>query len=135
MITSMFETYLKDVKFEDWDFNVRMDGDRPYLQIGFWDYDATQPVAAKSEKLYQTGRKWMLSPHMTKSEVVQTAFKAVMTAMEHEVREKFFYKERAIFGPHFNIDVLHAACGQKETKEFRAAPQKQLSALKEEAFA
>ena len=47
---------------------------------------------------------------MTKSEVIQTAFKAVLTAMEHEVREKFHYKGKPIFGPHYHVDALHAAC-------------------------
>ncbi len=83
-----------------------MDGDRPYLQVGFWDYDCTKESVADRKKIYQTGRKWMLSPHMTKSEVVQTAFKAVMTAIEHETREKFRYRSTAIFGPHFNVDDL-----------------------------
>lgn len=108
----VFENYLKDVRFEEWDFNVRMDGERPFLQVGFWEHDSTLSAGARGEKLYQQGRKWMLSPYMTKSEVIQTAFKAVLTATEHEVREKFTYKNRAVFGPHFSVDVLHDACGQ-----------------------
>lgn len=99
--------YLKDVRYKDWDIHIRMDGDRPYLQIGFRDFDWTK---AGGEKEYQHGRKWMLSPHMTKSEIVQTAFKAVMMAEEHETREKFTYKGRTIFGPHFSVDKLAALC-------------------------
>lgn len=52
------------------------------------------------------GRKWYLSPHKTDGEVVQTAFKAVMTAMEHEIREMFTYKGVSIFDPHYDIDKL-----------------------------
>src|SRR4051812_18073238 len=84
----IFERYLKDVRFTDWEIRVHMDGERPYLQVGFWDFDAELPPAEQACKTYQKGRKWMLSPHMTKSEVIQTAFKAIMTALEHETREK-----------------------------------------------
>lgn len=103
----IFEGYLKDVKYKDWDFAVKMDGDRAYLQVGFWELDHDNPAGPPA---YQKGRKWMLSPHMTKSEVVQTAFKAVMTAEEHETREKFVYKNKTIFGPHFDVDQLARIC-------------------------
>lgn len=53
------------------------------------------------------GRKWYLSPHMTKSELVATAFKAVLTFQEHEAREQFTYRGRRVFGPHIDIDALH----------------------------
>jgi hypothetical protein len=65
----------------------------------------------------QHGRKWILSKHMTKSEVVTTAFKAVMTAEEHEIREKFRYGGRMIFGPHFNVDALHEVAHKIEVRE------------------
>lgn len=90
---------LADVKYLDWTFFVGADGPRLYLQAAF---------DANGE--HWTGRKWLLSPHMTRSEIVQTAFKAVMTAMEHEVRELFFYKSKAIFGPHYDVDALVTIC-------------------------
>lgn len=95
-----FQKELADVAYKDWDIGVYMDGDRPYLQVAF------RGAAGAVQK----GRKWMLSPHMTKSEVVQTAFKAVLTAEEHEAREFFTYKGKAIFGPHFHVDTLVEAC-------------------------
>lgn len=52
------------------------------------------------------GRKWLLSDHMTDGEIVQTAFKAILTAVEHEVRETFLYKGAAIFDPHYDIEKL-----------------------------
>lgn len=51
-------------------------------------------------------REWPLTPSMTKSEIVQTAFMAIMAAQEHETREAFKYKGKAIFGPHFDVDDL-----------------------------
>lgn len=52
------------------------------------------------------GRKWRLSVHMTPSEVVQTAFKAVLTAVEHETRENFKYRDVSIFDPHYDVERL-----------------------------
>lgn len=88
--------------FEDWNIVVRMDGSRPYLQIhapNGRDADTGLPMP-------WTSRKWMLSPHMCKNEIVTTAFKAVMTAMEHEVRESFRYRGVSIFNPHLDPDAL-----------------------------
>ncbi len=60
------------------------------------------------------GRKWRLSRHMTRSEVVQTALKAILTAEEHEVRERFKYRGRSIFDPHYDVDQLWALRGEGE---------------------
>lgn len=54
------------------------------------------------------GRKWRLSPHMTDGEIVQTAFLAVMTAAEHEQREKFSFDDVTVFDPHYDIHQLVA---------------------------
>lgn len=88
--------------FEDWDINVRMDGDRPYLQI----HVKNGKDAATGSVLEWTGRKWLLSYHMVPNEVVTTAFKAVMTAMEHEVRENFRFKGASIFNPHIDPEMM-----------------------------
>jgi hypothetical protein len=58
----------------------------------------------------------MLSTFMTKSELVQTAFKAVMTASEHEIRETFTYKGRRIFGPHFDVEALWSIAGKVDVR-------------------
>lgn len=69
---------------------------------------------------------------MTRSELVQTAFLACLTAEEHECREGFLYKEQRIFGPHFNVDELAelAARGANEMRpatkgrpEYQEAPR------------
>lgn len=52
------------------------------------------------------GRKWMLSYHMTKSELVQTCFLAAETALKHELRERFKWEGQAIFRPHFDVEAL-----------------------------
>jgi len=66
-----------------------------------------------------SGRKWMLSRHMTVSEIVQTAFKAVMTALEHEARENFKYRGAAIFGPHFDVERLVSLAADESATDVR----------------
>lgn len=87
---------------EDWLIQVCMDGNRPYLQIRV----PNGRDSVTGDTIEWTGRKWMLSPHMVPNEIVTTAFKAVMTAMEHEVRENFKYRDTAIFNPHMDPDQL-----------------------------
>ena len=86
---------LSEVHYKDWRFYVAQSGGRHYLQVRF---DG------------QHGRKWLLSPHMTRSEVVATALKAVLTAEEHEAREEFTYLGEAVFGPHLDVDALYDVC-------------------------
>lgn len=90
------------ITFSHWDYKVYLDDNsRPYLQIicnGFCNISG--------KPLHWNSRKWFLSFHMTKSEIVQTALKATLTAMEHEIREQFLYRGRSIFDPHYDIDKL-----------------------------
>lgn len=101
---------LADVRYLNWTFHVGTDPEpagaapRHWLQVRFPGADSVT-----GDPAVQHGRKWRLSPYMTKSELVQTAFKAVLTAIEHETREQFAYRGRPIFGPHFNVDELWAA--------------------------
>jgi hypothetical protein len=64
-----------------------------------------------------TGRKWRLSPHMTKGEIVQTAFMACLAWEEHECREAFRYKDQPVFSPHYNIESLVRLCEQGQFEE------------------
>lgn len=106
-----FREILADVAFGKWEFLVHPSdaGFRrrdyrpppPYLQV-----QATEPCVETGEMHTWRGRKWFLSPYMTRSEVVQTAFLAVMVAIEHETRATFTYQGEAIFSPHYNVDRL-----------------------------
>ena len=53
-----------------------------------------------------SGRKWLLQRHMTNSEVVQTAFKAILTAHEHEARELFLYRGQPVMMGHFDLEQV-----------------------------
>jgi hypothetical protein len=99
------------ITYQDWIFAVYATTEnRHYLQI-------TAPGGIcnlTGISLPWKGRKWYLSPHMTKSEFVQTALKAVLTALEHEARECFLYKGWPVFDPHYDVDKLLALRSQPD---------------------
>lgn len=86
---------------------------RIYLQA----FAVNARCAVNGTAVHWRGRKWYLSPHMTDSEIVSTAFKAFLTAEEHECRERFRYKGQRIFGPHMDVDTLADALSSGALKE------------------
>ncbi len=91
------------IKFRDWQFNLFNGGGHPYLKITFYDKDI------RTDHLeLQHCRKWQLSPHMVPSEIVRTAHKAVLAAMEHEADERFTYKGVRVFDPHTDLNWIAA---------------------------
>lgn len=95
---------LVDVKYKDWLLKIGIVGDHEYLQWVFLGIDIETDTPQ-----WQHCRKWLLSEHMTKSEVVATAFKAALSAEEHECREAFTYKGVTVYGPHASVDSLMSA--------------------------
>lgn len=59
---------------------------------------------------WQWTRDWIIPENATKSEVVATAFKCILTSAEHQVREHFKYLGQAVYNPHHNVDDLHKVC-------------------------
>lgn len=104
---------LDTVRYPEYKLEIVTDmcDENPFLQASYPDLDIITEVPT-----IQVTRKWRLSTHMVKSEIIQTAFKCIMTSMEHRVREHFTYKGQRIFGPHFNVDALHALLTAEETK-------------------
>ena len=76
-------------------------------------YDEPDVYTGRVER--QLTRKWLLSPAMTRSEIVQTAFKCVYTSYEHRCREHFTYRGRRIFGTHLDVEDLYALCHDRES--------------------
>lgn len=99
------------IQYKHWEFRVKTTNTVPYLQI-----HADAPCNDTGVGYKLTSRKWMLSPHMTEGEVVQTALKAVLTAVEHEAREKFRYKGVALFQPHLPIAVMMERASEEERR-------------------
>jgi hypothetical protein len=99
---------LLQVEFSNYEFLVGETNGVMYLQARYLEADIIT-----GDEEWQTTRKWQLSPHMVKSEIVQTAFKCALTSAEHRVREHFLYKGKRIFGPHFDVDALVQICEEK----------------------
>jgi hypothetical protein len=57
---------------------------------------------------HMKGRRWYVPEGSSGGEIARTAFLAVMTWEEHEIREMFLYDGNAIFSPHFDVDVVMA---------------------------
>lgn len=91
---------LEDTAFLDWSWRWISLKNGWLIQAQFYAADTDGNMQL------QSGRKWYVSPYSTESELVQTMLKAVLTATEHEVREKFMYRGKAIFGPHFDVNCL-----------------------------
>lgn len=98
-----FEEILARVSYPGFYFIVSVTKEAFYFHI-----ECNDRCNVTGEHVHWKSRKWLLSEHMTDGEIVQTAFKAVMTAIEHETREKFMYRGQAIFDPHYDIEALVA---------------------------
>lgn len=92
---------LADVTFPGYTFTIGDKSGSLFLQGHYREADITTGAVEE-----QTTRKWYLSPHMTRSELVQTALKLALTSAEHRVREHFLYRGERIYGPHFDCEAL-----------------------------
>jgi hypothetical protein len=99
-----FEDILSQISTGDLEIRLRYDDERPYLQVFCQNGVDTTTGQATT----WSSRKWMLSPHMCKAEVVRTAHKAYVCAILHEADENFKYKGVPIFSPHMDVDMLAA---------------------------
>lgn len=81
-----------------WHLEAGAKGATLYLQVR---YDGSGAYGAEP----WTGRKWLLSEHMTTTEVVNTALTAVLAAEEHETRELLTYRGVAVFDPHESVEA------------------------------
>ncbi len=107
-----FKSIIDQIKFLNFDFKVKEESGKFYLQA---EFEAQDTITRKIET--QHSRKWQLSPYMTDSEVVQTVFKCVLTSVEHETRESFTYQGCRIFSPHFDVNALVELCRQERFDE------------------
>lgn len=101
--------------YPGYEFSVRRDGrGEMFLQAFYVEPDVVTGIPEG-----QVTRRWFLSPEMTQSEIVRTAFKCIVTSMEHRAREWFAYRGQAIFGPHFDVEALVELCreGKFELRE------------------
>src|SRR5690606_37153327 len=89
-----------NIKYKDWRFVVGEKNGTLSLQIKF-----NAPDNYTGEVEEQSCRKYQLSEHMVKTEVVETAWLAVQRAELHEAGENFWYKGVLPYCPHIDIDA------------------------------
>ena len=106
---------LNKISFPGYVFHAQRSDDRVYIYASWKQADNFRPGSTVNE--IQFSRRWLIRPEASTSEIVQTALKCVLTAMEHEVREQFLYRGRAIFGPHHDVDALWEIAGHMEPVE------------------
>jgi len=121
MTLEVLEEILDDVNCGiggiDWEVGCGLMGDGLYIQLRYVEVDVQTGDPGD-----QHGRKWYVSSHSTKSEVVQTVLKACLTSAEHMVREHFLYRGTQVFGPHLDVDQLfELAHTGKASRDVRAA--------------
>lgn len=98
---------LERVEYRDWVARIGYDcDDAAWLQLEFIAPDEVAGFVV--DGVPQRGRKWRISRHMTPEEIIQTALLAVLTAEEHEARERFRVDGLAIFNPHISLLALLA---------------------------
>lgn len=111
------EGVVRTCHYPGYSFAVTIDSRHAvYLQGSYDELDTITRLPST-----QLTRRWFLSPHMTKSEIVQTVFKCVLTSMEHRTREWFTYNGKPVFGPHFDVDALWKIC-ERGLFEMRPEP-------------
>ncbi|HKS27788.1 MAG TPA: hypothetical protein VJS44_08210 [Pyrinomonadaceae bacterium] len=110
------------IKFRNYIFEVLEKNGVMYLRARYLEAD----IITGEEEMQYT-RKWQLSEHMVKSELVQTAFKCVLTSAEHTTREHFLYKGERVYGPHFDVDALYEIAKAKRL-DYRGKPKKAVTA-------
>lgn len=58
-----------------------------------------------------SGRKWLISSHMTNTEIVNTAWLAYKQAIEHELLEKFTFRGYTVKNPHMAVEDIATLLG------------------------
>lgn len=83
------------------------------IQIG--DTEGVDNVTG--QPIQWRGRRWTISPFMSDGEIARTVFLALLTAVEHELREQLLVDGIAVFDPHFDLDALVVAGRAKHHHE------------------
>lgn len=96
------QTLLGDITYPGLEFQTRREGDALHLRVTCPD----GTCAETGKRWHWNGRWWRLSQHMSDSEIVATAFKAVVTALEHEAREQFKFKGQPVYDAHLSVHQL-----------------------------
>lgn len=83
----------------------------------YYQVECKRPDVFTGEMGVGRGGKLYLSEHMNISELTRKAFGLFMAYEEHECREWFKLNERAVFGPHIDIDSLWDVADKLDFRE------------------
>lgn len=109
MTFEQIQKVLSDIKYKNW-FIELYATPKYNIRLSWFDDDS---VTGKRE--LQLSREWYLNPEgITPDAIVQTVFKAIQNAEEHEVKEKFKYKGKRVFNPHLKLDYLLEVCENED---------------------
>ena len=97
---SLIEHIISNIEFKDRQFRVLEKGDGFLLQMSYMEPDVNIPG---SPPVLQSTRKWYISPYMTESEVVETAWACVQRSQLHVASEHFTYRGKRIYSQHFDV--------------------------------
>jgi hypothetical protein len=87
---------IKQTRFRDWRFETAYSAHETLVRAVFDAPDAF----IKGEASTQWSRWWVVEEHDSDEQVIKTLLLCVLTAVEHEAREDFFYDNRRVFSPH-----------------------------------
>jgi hypothetical protein len=101
------EEIVSRLSFMDRKFRLLDKGEGWLLQMQYMEPDVDKPG---SEPVLQSTRKWYVSPFMTESEVVETAWACVTRSQMHVASEHFTYKGRKVYSQHFDVQARIDMC-------------------------
>ena len=96
-----FNSYVAEVECPPYEFYIERYGDALCLRARLWRVDTLT-----GEFGWGHGGRYLLTPDMSKDDVVKRCFMAARDYAEHEVREAFRYRGHRVFGPHTILDDL-----------------------------
>lgn len=105
------KTIIDRISFMDRQFRITERNKGYMLQIEYYEVDVDD--SSNTEPVLQRARKWYISPYSTETEIVETAFKACRTSMDHVLKEHFLYLGRRVYSPHFSIQARLRMCDEK----------------------
>lgn len=92
---------IKNQMFSTWEYQVKeLPDGHPYLVIH--ETNGRDNVTG-ADGFTWNSRKWLLSVHMTETEIVNTAWLATKQAIMHELGENFLYSGKMVFNPHMAV--------------------------------
>ena len=108
------EEIIGQISFQDRKFRVLEKGDGFLLQMTYLEPDVRK---FGSPPVLQSTRKYYISPYMSVSEVVETAWLMVQRSQLHIASEHFTYQGRRVYSQHFDVNRRIDMCDKNQFDE------------------